>query len=420
LEFLSTLPLWVTRSSRLRFTAATADRVAVSAWNRYPFARVNIVKPWWQCWAFLALGLLFAQPGFAHEIGLSSSVVQLHTNRLEALLTFAVREMEEVLPLDADQDGVTSPAEFQSNQDALTTLLLTNCPVRFDGSNALPSNVRCLLDSSNNVELSFSCELSSFKQLELSYEVIRLLTPGHRMLFTLVAPSGEVLADRLLSQNSPVVSVQLDLELPASTNTNAPTGAPPAPTPILPKAPPTFVEFTKLGVEHILIGYDHLLFLFALLIVTRDFWAALKVITCFTIAHSVTLAVATLDLMHLPGHWVEPMIALTIIYVGIENIVCKGNPPRRWLLTFVFGLIHGFGFAAVLRELGIGAHGGVILPLFSFNLGVELGQIAVAALALPVIWQLRKSEFFLRKELPACSVVVALLGVYWFVQRVWF
>jgi hypothetical protein len=89
-------------------------------------------------------------------------------------------------------------------------------------------------------------------------------------------------------------------------------------------------------------------------------------------------------------------------------------------LTFAFGLIHGFGFASVLRDMGVSARaGGVAMPLFSFNVGVELGQIAVAAIVLPIIWQLRKREFFLQRGVPACSVIVALAGAFWFVQRMW-
>jgi hydrogenase/urease accessory protein HupE len=378
-----------------------------------------LVRVWWP----LLVCAVGALPAVAHEIGLSSAVVQLQTNRLDAVLTFTVREMEEVLTLDADEDGVTSPEEFAGKKEQLTALIVTNCAVRFNGTNAVPTNIRSLLDASNNVELTFSCDLPSFRQMELSYPVIRLLTPGHRMLFTLVAPSGIVLADRLLSQNSPLVSIQLD---PEPVETNAPPVAstvrsePAEPTPVVTSGPPTFVEFVKLGVEHILIGYDHLLFLFALLIVTKDFLSAFKVITCFTIAHSITLGVATFDLMHLPASWIEPLIAATIVYVGVENLVRKGDPPGRWLLTFAFGLIHGFGFASVLRELGVTAHGGVAMPLFSFNLGVELGQIVVAAIALPIIWQLRKQELVLQRAIPACSVLVAAMGAFWFVQRVWF
>ena len=356
-----------------------------------------------------ALGLLlaFALPARAHDVGLSSTTVQLQTNRLEAVLTLAVRETEEILPLDVNQDGVTSVDEFTLGRDQLANIIVTNCQVRFDGALAKPGDIRCQLDSSNNVDLYFSCELPAFKQLEMNFGVIRLLTPGHRMFFSLLDPSGHAIADRLLSQNSPSVSIQMDSAAPEATPTPAP-------------ALPTFVGFVTMGVEHIGTGYDHLLFLFALLVVARNFKSSLLIITCFTIAHSITLGMATFDLVRISSRVTEPLIALTIVYVGVENIARKGDPHKRWLLTFVFGLIHGFGFASVLRELGVGAHGsGVAMPLFSFNLGVELGQLAVAAIALPIVWQLRKKELFLRRGVPLCSLIVAALGVFWFVQRVW-
>lgn len=350
------------------------------------------------------LGLVAAAS--AHDVGLSSATVQLQTNRLEALLTFAAREMDEIVPLDLDQNGTVSPDEFALAREALGLALTTNCSVRFDETVTRLGGIHCQLDSSNNVDLRFSCALPKFKQLELDFSVICLLAPGHRMFFTLLTPSGETVAERLLSQNSPVVKIQLDPESPAAT-------------PAAAAATPTFIGFLKLGVEHILTGYDHLLFLFALLVVTRNTVSALKVITCFTLAHSITLGVATFDLVQLSSRIVEPLIAATIVYVGVENVWKRGDPHGRWMLTFAFGLIHGFGFASVLRELGVGSRGGVAMPLFSFNLGVELGQIAVAAIALPLIWQLRKWEPFLRRGVPACSVVVALLGAFWFVQRVW-
>jgi len=183
----------------------------------------------------------------------------------------------------------------------------------------------------------------------------------------------------------------------------------------------SFADFLVMGVKHIWTGYDHLLFLFGLLIVTRNFASSFKIITCFTIAHSITLAVATLSLVQFSSRIVEPLIAASIVYVGIENLLRGDDPKGRWLLTFAFGLIHGFGFASVLRELGVGTNGsGIAVPLVSFNLGVELGQIAIAALVLPVIWKLRAKPIFINRWVPACSVLVALLGSYWFVQRVWF
>jgi hypothetical protein len=117
---------------------------------------------------------------------------------------------------------------------------------------------------------------------------------------------------------------------------------------------------------------------------------------------------------------VEPLIAASIVYVGVENLL-RGNPSGRWLLTFGFGLIHGLGFASALKEVGVGSNGGgIIVPLVSFNLGVEIGQIAIASVVLPMIWKLRTKPIFVARWVPACSVVVALLGTFWFVQRVWF
>lgn len=183
--------------------------------------------------------------------------------------------------------------------------------------------------------------------------------------------------------------------------------------------PAVFGPFLKLGVEHIWMGYDHLLFLFGLLVVCARFRASVAIISCFTLGHSLTLVLATLDVVSLPGRYAEPLIAASIVYVGVENLLRRGAEPQgRWALTFFFGLIHGFGFAGVLRELGVGSGGsGLALPLFSFNLGVELGQIAIAAVVLPLIWRARKNEKFLRRGVPALSAVVALAGLYWLLQR---
>ena len=116
---------------------------------------------------------------------------------------------------------------------------------------------------------------------------------------------------------------------------------------------------------------------------------------------------------------VEPAIAASIVYVGIENLFGgKGRLQWRWVLTFAFGLIHGLGFASVLREMGVATAGvAAIVPLVSFNLGVEAGQLSVAAVALPIIWKLRERPSFLRVGVPACSFVVALAGGYWFLER---
>ena len=181
----------------------------------------------------------------------------------------------------------------------------------------------------------------------------------------------------------------------------------------------SFTNFLCLGVKHILTGYDHLLFLFGLLLVARGFFSSLGIITSFTIAHSITLALATLHLVQIPSRIVEPLIAASIVFVGAENLLRGDIPKARRIVPFGFGLIHGFGFASALRETGIGSGTGIVLPLFSFNLGVEFGQIMVAALALPIIWKLRENPMFITRWAPACSAAVVLLGSFWFVQRVW-
>ena len=357
--------------------------------------------------AVLLAGLSGAANLFAHEVGLSTTAWQWHTNGLEGTLTFTLRETEEVVPLDRNRDGHVSPEEFALGAEALSSAVATNCVVRFDGLPVEPDDIDCQIDRSNNVDVHLSFANAQFSQLDLDFRIIQLLMPGHRMFFSLRDPKGQSIAERLLDQSSTLVMVQFKPDAPAAT-----PAATPAP-------PPSFVGFLKLGVEHILTGYDHLLFLFALLIVTRNALSALKVITCFTLAHSITLGVATFDLLQISSRIVEPLIAVTIIYVGVENVWKHGDPHGRWLLTFAFGLIHGFGFASVLRELGIGAQaGGVAIPLLAFNLGVELGQVAVAAIALPLIWQLRTKPVFVQRWVPACSVLVALAGAYWFFQRV--
>lgn len=182
----------------------------------------------------------------------------------------------------------------------------------------------------------------------------------------------------------------------------------------------SFPDFFKLGLEHIFTGYDHLFFLFGLLLVCTQWRALLLIVTCFTVGHSLTLALATLNLVSLPPRLTEPLIALTILYVGAENCWRRGQPPPgRWVLTLLFGLIHGFGFANVLREVGVGSGGrGIVGPLLGFNLGVETGQLVFAAVVLPFCWWLHTKPVFHRYWVPGLSGLIALAGFYWFIERI--
>jgi hydrogenase/urease accessory protein HupE len=178
----------------------------------------------------------------------------------------------------------------------------------------------------------------------------------------------------------------------------------------------TMGRFIWLGIQHIATGYDHLAFLLGLLIATASLRSLVKVITSFTVAHSITLALATFGVVVLPSRFTESMIAASIIYVAVENLLRKAS-IERWKLTFLFGLVHGFGFSNVLREMQL-PRADLALSLFSFNAGVEIGQIVFVVLLFPAMEDLIKSGW--TKLRPAVSMLIGLLAVYWFVQRAFF
>ena len=179
-------------------------------------------------------------------------------------------------------------------------------------------------------------------------------------------------------------------------------------------------KFVPAGVYHILIGPDHLLFLVGLLLLGGSVRRLLLVITGFTVAHSITLALAVLNVVAPPGRLVEPIIALSIVYVGVDNLMVRDGRDVRVWIALVFGLIHGFGFASVLQEMGLPS-GALGWSLFSFNLGVEIGQISVALVVASALMALRaRSAVAGRRLAVAGSVMVMAAGTFWFVQRVFF
>ncbi len=183
-------------------------------------------------------------------------------------------------------------------------------------------------------------------------------------------------------------------------------------------APVDFKSFIFLGLEHILTGYDHLLFLLSLLALGGGLRYLLKVVTAFTLAHSVTLALTTLGIIALPGRIIESGIALSIAYVAAENIFSRnkfGLERSRWIITFIFGLLHGMGFAGLLGEMNLSTSS-LPVALVGFNLGVELGQLSVV---IPTFLLLRWLERWkigpqLRWSASAFAIVA---GLYWFVER---
>jgi hydrogenase/urease accessory protein HupE len=189
--------------------------------------------------------------------------------------------------------------------------------------------------------------------------------------------------------------------------------------------------YLRLGIEHILFGFDHLLFLFALVVLVREWRPVVVTVTAFTIAHSVTLAAATLGFVHVPGRPVEAAIALSIVLVAVEIVNARRGRPSLtarwpWLVAFAFGLLHGFGFAGALSEVGLPQHA-IPLALLFFNLGVEVGQLTFVAGVIFVVWAAREvivrtprsaraQQVFGNLDVTAAYVIGAL-AAYWLIER---
>lgn len=179
-------------------------------------------------------------------------------------------------------------------------------------------------------------------------------------------------------------------------------------------------KFIPAGIHHILIGPDHLLFLVGLLLLGGSLKQLVLVVTSFTIAHSITLSLAALNILNPPAQIIEPAIALSIVFVGADNLLAHGGRDVRPWIALSFGFIHGFGFANVLHEMGLPTQA-LAWSLFSFNFGVEIGQLLVVVGVASVLAAIRsRSEWAGRKLAFAGSIVVIFAGMFWFVQRLFF
>jgi hydrogenase/urease accessory protein HupE len=342
-----------------------------------------------------------------HDPGISTAQGELSLGALVLTTGFAPADIQTLLPASFPRADVWGQAEFEAARPLLLALAPGLWDVAWSGAKVPPREVSVELLPGDNVSFRHILPVPGPRgDLTLRAARVPDLPEGHRQFVVISDSVGSTVAKKLVSSRDYTVSV----------GTAAPARAAAAPEP---EELPSALEFIRLGVEHIWTGFDHLLFLFALLVVCTSFRSTVAIITCFTLAHSLTLALATLDVVNVPGRLVEPLIAASIVFVGVENLVRRGaEPPGRLVLTFAFGLVHGFGFAGILRDLGLGsAPGGILLPLFSFNLGVEVGQIAIAAVVLPVVWRLRKNKMFLARGVPALSGVVTLMGLYWLLAR---
>jgi hydrogenase/urease accessory protein HupE len=328
--------------------------------------------------------------------------LQVQQEHLSAQLTFAQSEVEALVAVEGLKPGKSTAEMPESVRPGLEALALTALELTLDGRLLRASDVAVQPEPNNTIQFRLRFPTSAGSRLAVRSILAARLTPGHRQFLVVRNKAGQTLAERILDGKNNT----FEANLAGLSSSDAKPGS--------------FRQFLVLGVEHILTGYDHVVFLLALLLAGGAFWNTAKIITSFTVAHSITLALAALDVVRIPSSVVEPLIAVSIVYVGVENLL-QGDLRWRWLLTFAFGLVHGFGFASVLRELGVGAAGvGVTVPLVSFNLGVELGQVSIMLVVLPLIWRLRSQPFFVLRCVPACSLLVTVVGGYWLVQRTLF
>jgi len=316
--------------------------------------------------------------------------------RVSVHLSIAASDLEKLLGLALDHGGRFSESELASARPRLEDFARDAIEIWFADQRATTTSVDLRFDQTAAIDFQITFPREPAVALRIRSSAIASLARGHREYISVFDERGNKLVEKILDAANPEVELSINQR---SLNHAR-----------------SFVAFICLGIEHILTGYDHLIFLLGLLLAGASFRSVAKIITSFTVAHSITLALSTFDLVRIPPAVVEPLIAVSIVYVGIENIF-RRDLTWRWLLTFGFGLVHGFGFASALREIGIGSGPGAAVPLVSFNLGVEIGQIVVAAIVLPLIWKLRQRPVFVTRYAPACSILISIAGGFWLIAR---
>jgi hydrogenase/urease accessory protein HupE len=352
---------------------------------------------------FATVAALAASVAQAHPEGFSGLHIVVSADRVHASVTVHTRDTSKWFPPGQYPDYV---------KDVCAALVATPgdvVEISFDGTPAAPTNVKAFQVEVGLLELDadFARPRDAAVMTVWSKHLSRL-PRGHQQILTVDSESDEnIYQDTLDAERATV-----DVELPSTSATTRPT------TLATTAPPPRRVSFFMLGVEHIVTGYDHLLFLAALLLVCKTFREAAGVVTFFTVAHSITLSQAALDVVRLPARIVEPAIAASILYVGLENIWGKHRFAWRAAITFAFGLVHGLGFASALREVGLGSTSvGIAMPLLKFSIGLETGQLTIAAVLLTILLKLRQRPLYTRRFVPIGSSAVAAVGLFWLITR---
>jgi len=355
--------------------------------------------------------VLFASLAGAHKPSDAYLTIERDGARLSGRWDIALRDLDNVLGLDANGDGDITWREVRTRKADIDAYALDRLRIGSAGETCSLSSGELRIDTHTDgayavLDLSGACPAVG-PTLAVDYSLFRSADPQHRGLLNLVEHG---------TSRSYVFSVDASHQVVGGVAAGALT---------------QFATYVHEGIWHIWLGFDHILFLVSLLLPAvvvrgaRDwqpatsfraaFFDVAKVVTAFTLAHSITLSLAALGVVALPSRLVESAIALSVVLAALNNVhpvVANG----RWLAAFGFGLLHGFGFAGALQDLGLPT-GSLALSLAGFNIGVEIGQLAIVTLFLPVAFLARASVAYRRVVLAGGSVAIASLASVWLVER---
>jgi HupE / UreJ protein len=356
----------------------------------------------------LAAGLIMlGASAAAHQPSDAYLTLKVNETGADGRLDMALRDLEQAIGLDRDQDGRITWGEVRQREPEIAAYALARLELAVGEMSCQTAPATLALDRHGQnayAVLGFTARCPpAFARLDLRYSLLFDLDPSHRGLLNLAW--AEVSSTAVLG--------------PATGTLHLERGAA--------ETWPVLASYVREGFRHILIGYDHVLFLLALLLsvmlrlarggsdLRRALIELAAVVSAFTVGHSITLALAALGVVDPPSRLVESLIALSVVLAALNNLVPLVQ-RRIWLIALGFGLIHGFGFAGVLRELGLPDRS-LIVALFGFNVGVELGQFAVVALFVPVVLAIERLHLYPQLVMQVGSSVVAVVAVVWLLER---
>lgn len=343
----------------------------------------------------ILLSVLFPMPVSAHPLSVSYSTLIYTGNELELSYSIDLYSITESTDL-----GLIDEEKFRISQAQISEWISTNILIKVNNEQLSGVLKEITMEDKQSTTMATAIYTYPVKKGDnISLEDMLYKEDGAYYTNFLVYHEGEIAREAILKGDHR----QWETIAGGTTEAGGSAGRNSA-----------WSDFLLLGMEHILTGYDHLLFLLALLLGKQSFKQYAATITAFTIAHSITLSLAVLGIVTIPSKWVELTIALSICYVAVENIVRK-EISHRALITFLFGLVHGLGFAGILSEMDIPTTN-LALSLISFNVGIEIVQIVLVLLLLPLLGLLQRSSWQ-RMSLTVCSTAIVAIGAFWSIER---